>query len=139
MKKIVMMSMVMAGVLMINACDDDESSQMSPSAAQGTSFLNTDYDLVYFGPTSLGTIDLPDTRALNLGDKLKITGTISFKGPRDQSYTVKEYEGVWEIHHVSKHSINVGNDFAGIAYNGSSGEQIHVEFNQGLIVLIENN
>lgn len=139
MKRIVIMSLVMAGVLMINACDDEESSQVTPSQAQETSFMNTDYDLVYYGPSSLGILELNDTRTLNVADKLKIKGTISFKGPRDRSYTVKQYEGIWEIQNVSKHSINVGHDFAGLTYNGSSGDRIHVEFNQGHIVLIEDN
>ena len=140
MKTILIMSMALAGALMINACDEESSSSpMAPPAAQGTSFLKTDYNLPYFGPSSLGVIELDDTRSLHVGDKLKITGTISFKGPHDGSYTVKQYEGIWEIHFVTKHSINVGNDFAGIAYNGTSGEQIHVEFNQGLFVLIKDN
>lgn len=140
MKTTVIMLLALAGALMINACDEESSSSpMSPLTAQGTSFLKADYDLLYFGPSSLGLIELDDTRSLRVGDKLKITGTISFKGPHDGSYTVKQYEGIWEIQFLTKHSINVGNDFAGIAYNGTSGEHIHVEFNQGLIVLIENN
>jgi hypothetical protein len=133
------MSLVLAGVLMINACDDEESSQITPSPAQGTSFMNTDYDLIYYGQSSLGALKLADTRALRVGDRLKITGLISFKGPHDHSYTVKKYEGIWEIHDVSKQSINLGNDFAGIEYDGSSGDRIHVEFNQGHIVLVEDN
>ena len=137
MKNILKLTLIVAGVLMITSCQEDPIvDRVDQSVVTRASFLTNDY-FVLNNVNSLGAIYLSNTQSWKVGDKIRVTGSIKFKRPDSPGYATNEYVGNCEIIYVTANAIFVGYDYAGINYAGNNTTSMHIEFNKGVIELIQ--
>lgn len=102
------------------------------------SFLTTNVNRQYFGPTSLGQIDnVNHYGSIQAGDNVKLEGGASFLCPNTGYYQYRSFNGIFSVSGVSGNSISINADFVGTGCTPSYGSTVTFEYIQGTIRKVE--
>ncbi|MEO7988565.1 MAG: hypothetical protein ABI663_03430 [Chryseolinea sp.] len=105
------------------------------------SFNNTNYTEYCFPGNLFSTITLPNTSNYVSGDKVRISGDVSYKCPNSAVYVrPPHYSGDYVVSAVSPTTITLASDYLGINSCGGNVTGItNFEYNTGTIQKIEAN
>jgi hypothetical protein len=137
MKNILKLTLILAGMLTITSCEEDPIVNVHQSVVDSASFVTSDYYVVN-NPNSLGAIYLSNTQAWKVGDKIRVSGSIKFKRPEDAGYIMNQYTSSCEIKYVTENAIYVGYDYSGIGAVENKAQPTHIEFNRGVVELLQS-
>lgn len=105
-----------------------------PVKQPAISFLNTNVNKTYLGPSSLGQIDnVNHNGTIKAGDNVILQGGASFLCPGTNYYQPRSFNAVFTVYSVSGNSIHLNTDFMGTGCTPSYGTQINFEYIQGTI------